>query len=413
MLPAKPWRSVRGSVDFVEPKRARHRLPNEAHAEREALVEGWIVDSRVDGEPRPVEAAWLFVGDAEPFPLRLGLPRPDVADQLGMSRESAGARCGFSQTVRLPRLHGTVECRLVARADDGAGLIGDRGRTVRLGLPPRETPVRTSDAPLEVVGSLTIRDTVGPYTFDRGPHSVRSEGLLIVRGDVAVEGPAYLRLSGAESEYWYDLPRVNPGRGVHGIEPTAGFWATLAIAELPIGGYRATLLAGDPARPVLELWFEIAGHHLYLPEALAHFHQAAPHEITEFFRAGARPVGSPRAVDGGRIARGEPLWIAGWARDPITGGALCDVYACVNDRVPIPIPARTVNNRTCIEGIIDTSRFEAGEHRVRLVAVSPIGNGLYDVGERTFVVEDTAHYAPLAGAATPSGTAPRAEGHRS
>ena len=322
-----------------------------------------------------------------PIPLELDVVRPDVAAAIDVDVDDPVARCGFQTGISLPDLFGKVRFRIAALGADGLGLIGDGDCVVHIGLPPLPDAPDNHAQPLHVAASLLLRDTLGSlWTFDRGPHSVRAAGSMIVRGDVAAPQPTFLRVTGAGVQLWYALPRIDDRH----------FHVSLSIDDLPIGGYAAALFAGSPARPVVDAFFEIAGDHLFLPQGLARFVQLPEGGLSELLLAGVQPAGSSRSLSDGRVHRGVPLWISGVGRDPAGASPFIAVYAQVDDRRPIPIPRWDgPDGSTTFGGIVDTARLERGSHRLEVLGVAALGNGVYQLGERLFTVIDTARYAAI------------------
>lgn len=381
---------MHGAVDAIVSERMRHHIGGEAIGGRPAYASGWLLDSRDPDDIRPVEAAWLVIGDDEPLPLTLDRVRPDVTNTHRFVDPADEVTCGFFEEVLLPAAFGRRRCRIVARAADGVGLVGNHELTVLLTLAPLEEAPAHEERVLDVEASLILRDTVSTqWTYDRGPHSVRASGSMIVAGHTAVVGPRFLRVAGAGHERWFALDAQS-------IDPHA-FRAVLSLEDCPIAGYEATLYAGTPARPVLSALFELADEHLFLPEALGRFRQPPDARWVELASAAVGPPQRSRALPGGRIVRGAPLWISGFGSDPAGGRPFLGVYACVDDRRPIPIPhwQDDEERRTAFAGVVDTARLAAGTHRLELLGVSALGNGVYGIATREFTIVDQTRYAPI------------------
>jgi hypothetical protein len=77
------------------------------------------------------------------------------------------------------------------------------------------------------------------------------------------------------------------------------------------------------------------------------------------------------------------------------------VYAGVDGKRPVPLSHHLPDPRTragsarCgFGGIIDTTRLEAGDHRLRLLAAAVSGSGWYVIDDRTLTLAD--HRSPVA-----------------
>jgi hypothetical protein len=232
---------------------------------------------------------------------------------------------------------------------------------------PDHDDVDTFPGAITVV-DLRDSDPAG-HTYDRGPFTIRAMSSLRLRGTVepSIRRGA-VRLHGP-AEAWYPLPVSQGPR-------ESAFDEVFDIGGLPVGGYELSVYASDsadaPLRPASWASLEIAEPHWTLPEALTPLRQGR--EALGFRVTDASPRVTASAAGGDTFRRGSPLLVEGAWADPFGDPALT-VFARVDERRPIPMSVQVSPHR--FAGIVDTSRFETGPHRLEVWAIGRQGGGYY------------------------------------
>jgi hypothetical protein len=382
-IPSRPFTRSLGSLDAFVAQTEMPHLNNEAAPGTEVAVRGWIADT---GKKR-VDAAWLDIS-GHAVPVELTRNRPDAARTLGMDdREGKGT--GFEGLIVLPDdlSPGLHEARVIGRAGSGRGVYGQDFQRVRVCFPQR-APLQLAPANSKSEFTIRVSDTQSaPHTLGRGAYTVRQESSLRVSGfvEAARELHVVARPQAGDSKAW-QFPCDADGR----------YDATLWTGGLERGLYELTIGVPESdvrARAIGRCWIDIAGPHYLPPLHLMALRTPPMASVMHFGDAG--PQDSEDPSEG--LVAGHPIGIAGWCLDPVAVAPPLAVYVELDGQRPIPLshhlldprPGKDPSAVRCgFGGIVDTTRFEPGAHRLRVLAVAVSGTGWYVIDDRRFALAD-------------------------
>jgi hypothetical protein len=382
-LPARPFRRAAGSLDLFSAKSSTPHINNEAAPGIPVDVIGWIVDT----ENEALTHAWLDLAGV-PIPLALDRMRDDGARSL-ITTNRDGIGFGFQQTIVIPEAvpPGIYDARVLGRTRNGGGVYAENVQRVRIAQPRcAPLPFIAPDAP--TAPDIRVNDTqLASHTMGRGAFTIRQESSLRLSGSiVGARNLHAVASSPANAAVAWDIPSDAGGR----------FDAALWTGDLERGLYDVTLCSRDHADRLLAVAtcsIEIAGPHYVPPLHLTDLLSVPLGSVTRFADGGPRASTDAPPL----LVAGRPIALAGWCLDPAATAPPLAVYVAIDGSRPIPLSHRLRDPRSNADpesprcgfgGIVDTTRLEPGDHRIRTLAAAVSGAGWYVIDERTISLHD-------------------------
>jgi hypothetical protein len=395
--------NIDGAIDGVEWMTGnRSGAPGEpVPSGSPVFIRGWATDLAGTG---PVEAIVLIVDGTEKFHARVSVPRPEVA----RSRADEGfAACGFEAVITTGRLtpgdHTIVAYSVDPEERRYARVAAESSFTVVADwrLLPDPTPVSEGgDGSLDEVKDES-RGT--RFTLDGKPLTVAQGTELALRGwfyepsFVPDEVTAYAVVDGQRAFAGsYGTPRLDVGEQLGFTD--VGFEVRIPTADLAPGRHEIRIVsaAGD-AVVLMPIRVAILVGAMLPPQArLEQMTSAFIDEVIRIQPGSPRDLGAPL-----RLARGDRLFVRGWAIDDIAGSPAAGVFFSIDRQIDIAaiygLPRGDVAAErgselfrpTGFTAEIATDGLAEGHHSVSCYALAKDGSGAYATAQRfDFEVRD-------------------------
>lgn len=362
-----------------------------------AFVRGWATNLEMT---RPATCVVLVLDDVWKTFARIGGGRPDVAAHFGSDELMASGFEGVFTTGNLaPGEHEVVAYTV----DEPSKRYARIAQSLRFAVEADWlTPPKLPTIPSRGVGNIDGVDDEaskvplslidGVVYVSRG-RSIKLHGWFF-DAEQAPLGPAYAivdRERAYDIRYGGERPDVSDNLG-RADARSSGFSVSLSTAGLSPGTHRIEIAAvgrtGDLV--VLPLSLNVAvGDALTVRYPLDDMAPAFLDDVTRV------PIGLPSTGEGPlRVARGDKIFVRGWAYDGVENAPAAGVVLVVDDRLEIPslyglarpdVAAAHQNPAIVRSGFtaqIETERLDAGYHTVAARVLSKRGLGAYATAQR-------------------------------
>jgi hypothetical protein len=360
------------------------------------FVRGWATDLAATG---PATDVVLLVDGSEKFHARLGVPRPDVARTHG----DAFAACGYEGVITTGRLvpgpHVVTAYSVDADGRRYAQLATQMPFSIVadwMTLPDRTPASEDADGSLDEV----VDESRGLRVTPNGRAATVPRGaVLTLRGwfydpNLPTSGvEAFAVVDGVQAfAATYGATRLDAVE-LTGT-PNVGFDARVPTAGLAPGVHEISIAAraGGPEGPTLRMPVAmriVVGDMLPARVKLDAMAAAFIDDIVRIQPGVPRDFGAPL-----RLARGDTLFVRGWAIDEVSvspaAGVVLLIDRSLEETAVYGLPRGDVAAARGSESFlptgftaeIDTTVMEAGKHSVECYVLAADGRGAFGTGQR-------------------------------
>jgi hypothetical protein len=391
-------------IDYIDvAASAPHEQPTIVPKGAILTVRGWAVLAE---EPAGTTGVYAIVDDGSPLEALYGLERDDIAELYGSDVHGS---CGFKAVLSTSHLApGQHTLSLAVRDAEGRLLAvpGSESFTIESSLDRLvlEAPESESWTPI-AVDSCAVDDEFAEEPLVAGPASIVSIRGWAVDSPAGTVASAVFGVAGSLAvKAAYGFPREDVVADQGGAEfRRSGFALDIPADELGPGSHAVLIRAvGADGETVYDgpiVRIDVSGFDAEsaLVEATASLTKASIDEIAVFDADGNVRVPSGEV----RLARGEQLFVRGWAIDEVADATARAVHLCIDDLASTAAvygldrgDVATVFGRPDLAAcgftaLLSTASLGAGAHEVAVRVIDREGRRYYDAQQRIeFTIED-------------------------